>query len=150
MNKLTLVLNCRMEDELKDYLLSLDGVKDVRIDSKLYWSIDVEYDDEKINLQVLKYEIFAFLDIMRIPSLIGFDKYSKSKCKKHKIVINHLCCEFCYSGFIDELFMTDGIESAFAESEELDNRENVGIEITYDATKVDKEIIYKLERDFNR
>lgn len=149
MNKLTLVLNCRMEKELKDYLLSLDGVKNVKIDSKIYWNIDVEYDEKKINLQVLKCEIFAFLDIMRLPSLINFDKHSKNRCKKHKIVIIHLCCEFCYSSFIDELFMTEGIESAFAESDDIDNRENVGIEITYDETKIDKDLIDKLEKDFN-
>ncbi len=149
MCRVTLELNCWMHDELKDYLLSLEGIKKVEVDSEENVFISVEYDEEIIDTKVLKYEIFTFLDVMRIPSLLSFDKHPKDKIKEHTFVIKHLCCEFCYSSFIDDLFMTDGIESASANKNDVDNRENVPVVVTFNPRLVDEEKILKIEKEFN-
>lgn len=83
-------------------------------------------------------EILLYLDIVKIPSIISFDKHSKSNIKKDIIVIKDLCCEYCLKGMIDDLLDINGIESAYSDFDYI-NKYNVNIFITYNYKLLDKE-----------
>lgn len=149
MNKLTLKIEYSnfLNNDLEDYLLSLQGVTNtnVNIDNS---EINVEYDSSIISLKVLKMEILLYLDIVKIPSIISFDKHSKSNIKKDIIVIKDLCCEHCLKGMIDDLLDINGIESAYSDFDYI-NKYNVNIFITYNYKLLDKEKILEISNKFN-
>ena len=88
MQKLTLKLDCSVlyDENLNKYLTSLKGVNLVKID-KNNFDIYIEYNSNIISLKILKYEILYCLNLLRIPSIIGFDKHSTCMISKKKIVI---------------------------------------------------------------
>ena len=93
-------------------------------------------------------EVELFLDVVKFPSLIGFDKHSKNKLLDYEMVINDLCCEYCLKINIDILFETEGIESVGTDFDYINNKD-VKIFIKYDNNKIDIESIKKLENEFN-
>ena len=93
-------------------------------------------------------EVELFLDVVKFPSLIGFDKHSKNKLLDYEMIINDLCCEYCLKTNIDILFETDGIESVRTDFDYI-NKKDVKIFIKYDNNKIDIESIKKLESEFN-
>ena len=149
MNKLTMNIEYSdfLNKDLVNYLLSLQGVTNanLNIDNNV---ISVEYDSSIISLKVLKTEILLYLDIVKIPSIISFDKHSKNNIKKDVIVIKDLCCEYCLKSMIDDLFNIDGIESAYSDFDYV-NKYNVNIFITYNEKLINKKKILELEDQFN-
>ena len=149
MNKLTMNIEYSdfLNKDLVNYLLSLQGVTNanLNIDNNV---ISVEYDSSIISLKVLKTEILLYLDIVKIPSIISFDKHSKNNIKKDVIVIKDLCCEYCLKGMIDDLFNIDGIESAYSDFDYV-NKYNLNIFITYNEKLINKKKILELEDQFN-
>lgn len=151
MKKLTLELEAWDHKELKDYLLALPGVQKVNIQNLENLLITITYNDKLINANRIKLEIFLFLDIFRIPSLVSFDKHSKEITQKYTIQIKDLCCEFCLKGMIDDLFKINGIEKV--NSNFIDNpyqsKENVKIYISYHPQIIPLQEIKKLEAKWN-
>lgn len=135
--------------ELKDYLLSLKGVVSVNFYNDVSFLIEIEYDSKVINCRILKFEIVTFLKIYNVASMLSFDKHLKVKTKEYKILIEDLCCEFCYSGMIDDLFMIDGIGSADSTFRDGQSKSNVVISGQFDPSIVNYEDIVTLERKFN-
>lgn len=149
--KLTLEIDYWMHKELKDYLLSLDGVFDVTIQDEGNFFVHIEYNPDLISTKILKVETLLFLDALRMPCLVSFDKHATYKTKSYNIIIKDLCCEFCFRGFIDDLFMIDGIvkaESQFID-EPYQSKQNVTISIFYNPELINEEEIKKLEIKFN-
>lgn len=144
MNKLTLKLDCEIYNEIKSYLLDLNGVDEVLISKD---EITVIYNDEGIDVYMLKSEIELFLEIDKTPSIIGFNKYNITD-NKYDIYINDLCCEYCLKGFIEELLMIDGIVEAYTDFDYV-NKKNVKIMIKYDSSIISMDEINNLEKEFN-
>lgn len=144
MNKLTLKLDCEIYNEIKSYLLDLNGVDEVLISKD---EISVIYNDEGIDVYMLKGEIELFLEIDKTPSIIGFNKYNITD-NKYDIYINDLCCEYCLKGFIEELLMIDGIVEAYTDFDYV-NKKNVKIMIKYDSSIISMDEINNLEKEFN-
>lgn len=144
MNKLTLKLDCEIYNEIKSYLLDLNGVDEVLISKD---EITVIYNDEGIDVYMLKSEIELFLEIDKTPSIIGFNKYNITD-NKYDIYINDLCCEYCLKGFIEELLMIDGIVEAYTDFDYV-NKKNVKIMIKYDSSVISMDEINNLEKEFN-
>ena len=144
MNKLTLKLDCEIYNEIKSYLLDLNGVDEVLIPKD---EITVIYNDEGIDVYMLKSEIELFLEIDKTPSIIGFNKYNITD-NKYDIYINDLCCEYCLKGFIEELLMIDGIVEAYTDFDYV-NKKNVKIMIKYDSSIISMDEINNLEKEFN-
>lgn len=144
MNKLTLKLDCDIYNEIKSYLLDLNGVDEVLISKD---EITVIYNDEGIDVYMLKSEIELFLEIDKTPSIIGFNKYNIID-NKYDIYINDLCCEYCLKGFIEELLMIDGIVEAYTDFDYV-NKKNVKIMIKYDSSIISMDEINNLEKEFN-
>ena len=61
--------------------------------------------------KIRKMEITLFLNIVKIPSLLSFDKYPKFETCNYTIIRDDLCCEYCYKGAIEDLFEIEGIET---------------------------------------
>lgn len=144
MNKLTLKLDCEIYNEIKSYLLDLNGVDEVLISKD---EITVIYNDEGIDVYMLKSEIELFLEIDKTPSIIGFNKYNITD-NKYDIYINDLCCEYCLKGFVEELLMIDGIVEAYTDFDYV-NKKNVKIMIKYDSSVISMDEINNLEKEFN-
>mgnify|MGYP001851919962 FL=1 len=149
MQKLTLKLDCSVlyDEDLNKYLTSLKGVNLVKID-KNNFDIYIEYNSNIISLKILKYEILYCLNLLRIPSIIGFDKHSTCMISKKKIVIKDLCCEYCLKGMMEDLLEIEGITSAYTDFD-YTNKKGVNIYITYDENLITNNSLEEIERKFN-
>ena len=149
MNKLTIKIEYSdyLNNELGDYLCSLDGVITSKVDEEED-SVYIEYDSKVISLKVLKMELLVYLDIMKIPSIVSFDRHTENNIRD-TIVIKDLCCEYCLNGMIEELLETEGIESAYTDFD-YHNKNNVNIFITYNDKIIDKEKINEISDKFNK
>ena len=142
MNTISLKLNTWVYDELIDYLKSINGIENVEISN----DITIYYDD--ISLKVIIKEIYLFLNILNIPSILSFDKHLNNNLKEYKIVIKNLCCEHCLMSDIEYLLYINGINSAYSDYD-FDDKDEVEIYITYDSLIISKEELDKLNKEFN-
>ena len=142
MNTISLKLNTWVYDELIDYLKSINGIENVEISN----DITIYYDN--ISLKVIIKEIYLFLNILNIPSILSFDKHLNNNLKEYKIVIKNLCCEHCLMSDIEYLLYINGINSAYSDYD-FDDKNNVVIYITYNSSIISKEELDKLNKDFN-
>lgn len=142
MNTISLKLNTWVYDELIDYLKSINGIENVEISN----DITIYYDN--ISLKVIIKEIYLFLNILNIPSILSFDKHLNNNLKEYKIVIKNLCCEHCLMSDIEYLLYINGINSAYSDYDFKD-KNNVVIYITYDSSIISKEELDKLNKEFN-
>lgn len=143
--ELTLKYDYLIDKEIKDYLLKINGIEDIKINLDT-GEIYIKYNN--ISIKLILMEVELFLDVVKLPSLIGFDKHSKNKLLDYEMVINNLCCEYCLKINIDKLLTIDGIESANTNFDYYNHKE-VKIFIKYDNNKINIESIKKLESEFN-
>ena len=135
------------DEDFNIYLSNLRGVTSAIMDKKNE-EIVLEYDSSMISLQILVKEILLYLDLIKVPSIIAFDKYANSHICKDTIVIKDLCCENCLKSMIEELLVTNGIESVYTDFDYV-NKYNVNIFITYDDTVIDNIMLENLKFKFN-
>ena len=142
MNIISLKLNTWVYNELLDYLKSINGIENIEISD----DITIYYDN--ISLKVIVKEIYLFLNILNIPSILSFDKHLNNNLKEYKIVIKDLCCEHCLMSDIEYLLYINGINSAYSDYD-FDDKDEVEIYITYDSSIISKEELDKLSEEFN-
>ena len=149
MEKLTLKIDGSnfFNDDLKNYLNSLNGVIDSKIDGKND-EIYVEYDSSIISLKLLIIEISLYLDTTKRTFIFSFDKHRNSKNKKDTIVIKDLCCEYCLMSMIEDILEIDGIESAFT-GFDYHKKNNVNIFITYNDKLIKNNQLNEIKKKFN-
>ena len=147
MSELNIIIDNFGHNELKEYLMSLNGIFDVKITNDEYLDIYLKYDSSLITLNIIKMEIFNFLDIMKNPSMIAFNKYSKYKTLDYTIIRDKICCEYCFKGAIDDLFNIAGIEEV--NSNYLEKKENIIIDIKYNPNIISEEEMRKKELKLN-
>ncbi len=152
MSRLTLVIENWGHKELEPYLKSLNGINDVKIKNEDKLEIYIEYDSDIIKWKIIKMEIFLFLNILKVPSLISFNKYSDVDLDEYKIIRNDICCEYCFRGAIDDLFEIEGIEKVESNFEEedyykqdYDNRDNVTINVFFNPNILSIEDIKQID-----
>ena len=127
MKELYISLDTWGHKELKDYLMSLEGIFEVNIDDTNKLDVYLKYNSNLITPKIIKMEILLFLNVVKIPSLLSFNKYPKFKTLNYTIIRDDLCCEYCFKGAIDDLFEIEGIEqveSNFNEDYLFQNYEN--------------------------
>lgn len=142
MNIISLKLNTWVYNELLDYLKSINGIENIEISD----DITIYYDN--ISLKVIVKEIYLFLNILNIPSILSFDKHLNNNLKEYKIVIKDLCCEHCLMSDIEYLLYINGINSVYSNND-FDDKDEVEIYITYDSSIISKEHLDKLNKEFN-
>lgn len=146
MKKITIGIDSFGNKELKEYLLSLKGIRNVKIKNLDSLNICIEYDQNLITEKLIKQEILLFLDLLKLPSIIYFDKHSSDKTSEYKNVKENSCCEYCIKNSIESLFEIDGIDKV---KYNFDKQKNLEIIIDYEQNKIKecnlKEIEMKLK-----
>lgn len=151
MKELTIVMDSWGHKELKDYLMSLTGVSEVIVENEKELKIYMKYNPELITPKIIKIEIGLFLNILKIPSLIAFDKHSKNKVSEYKMVREDICCEYCFKSVIEDLFDIEGIEKVESnfDVETYDNSEEIEIKIKYDPSLISSNTMKEIELKLN-
>lgn len=155
MSELTIVIDNGGHNELKEYLVSLNGILSVEIRNNEQLNIYLKYNSSLITPKIIKMEILLFLDIVKIPSILSFNKYPKFKTLNYTIIRDDLCCEYCFKGAIDDLFEIEGIEkveSNFNEDylfQNCEEREKITINIKYNPNLISSEKMRQIELKLN-
>lgn len=155
MKELYISLDTWGHKELKDYLMSLEGIFEVNIEDTNKVDVYLKYNSNLITPKIIKMEILLFLNIVKTPSLLSFNKYPKFKTLNYTIVRDDLCCEYCFKGAIDDLFEIEGIEqveSNFNEDylfQNYEDREKIKINIKYNPNLIDSDTMKQIELDLN-
>lgn len=152
MSELTIIIDHWGHKELKEYLMSLNGILDVIIKNGEPLEIYVKYNSNLITPKIIRLEILLFLDILKTPSILAFDKHSTMEMPEYKIIRNGICCEYCLKGAIEDLFEIDGIEkveSNFNKEKIYDERDNVIISIKYNSDLISMDDMRQIELKLN-
>ena len=152
MNELTIIIDNWGHKELKEYLMSLNGILDVIIKNEEQLEIHIKYNPNLITPKIIRLEILLFLDILKIPSILAFDKHSTIETSEYKIIRNDICCEYCLKGAIDDLFEIDGIEKVESNFNEenyyqknYDEPDNIIISIKYNSDLISIDDMMQIE-----
>ena len=152
MSELTIIIDHWGHKELKEYLMSLNGILDVIIKNGEQLEIYVKYNSNLITLKIIKLEILLFLNILKTPSILAFDKHSTMEMSEYKIIRKGICCEYCLKGAIEDLFEIDGIEkieSNFNKEKIYDERDNVIISLKYNSDLISMDDMRQIELKLN-
>lgn len=156
MSELTIIIDNWGHKELKEYLMSLNGILDVIIKNEEQLEIHIKYNSNLITPKIIRLEILLFLDILKIPSILAFDKHPTIETSEYKIIRNDICCEYCFKGAIDDLFEIDGIEKVESNFNEenyyqknYDERDNVIISIKYNSDLISIDDMTQIELKLN-
>lgn len=156
MNELTIIIDYWENKELKDYLMSLKGILDVIIKDEEQLKLYIKYNPNLITLKIIKMEILLFLDILKTPSILSFDKHSTIKTINYKINKYDICCEYCFKNSIEDLFEIEGIEKVESNfdkekyyQKKYNERDNVIINISYNPQLISKDDMEQIELRLN-
>ena len=144
-SELTIIIDDWGHKELKQYLMDLNGIMDVNIKDEEQLEIYIKNNPDLISLKIIKNEILLFLDILKITSLLAFDKH----IEEETIIINDLCCEYWLKDFIEELLEIEAIKSAYTDFDNID-KHNVNIFISYDDKLLSQDELNSIKRKFNK
>jgi len=155
MEELTIVIDNWGHKELKEYLMELKGILDVKIKNDEQLDIYLKYDSNLITPKIIKMEILLFLDIVKIPSVLSFDKYPKFKTNNYTIIRDNICCEYCFKGAVDDSFEIEGIEKVEGDFyknyllKKYDEHEKITINIKYNPNLISIEEMKQIELKLN-
>lgn len=144
MNKITIELDTILDKGLLEYLKTIEGIENCDINEG---KLDIVYQD-KLPLIIIIKEACLYLDILKIPSILSFDKHLTNKLEEYQIVINDLCCEYCLKMDIGELLYVNGINGAYSDYD-FDDKDNVTIYITYDKNVISEDELDNFNKKFN-
>ena len=109
-NSTKIFLDNIFDSEIKEYLLSQNGIENVKIINKEFISeIDITNNKELTPIMILKY--IELYQNEQIPMMIGFNKSVNFTIKEMKYIVDDICCEYCYKGLVTELFKNEKIKS---------------------------------------
>ena len=147
MKKLALKIDDIIPNTIINHLLTIKGIKDVKLKDKDS-IIEINYMENEIGSLVIEKEVMLFLGLIQMPSLMGFNKYSTNKLTKYNMIIKDLCCEYCLKGNIEELLGIKGIEKVSTDFDFI-NKKNVKIEIDFDEEIINLDKVKEIEKKFN-
>ena len=105
-----LIIDDLVNEELKEYLLTQDGIDSVVIDKEKYLiTLNIEHNKKTTPEIIMKYiELFQKNEYS---ILFEFDKGTTGDFKVLKYIIDDMCCEYCYRGLVMDLFENKKIKS---------------------------------------
>ena len=126
--------------ELIEYLKTQEGILDVNLNEiDKYIEVEVKH-NEKITSNIIMKHIDLFQD-NKFSSMLAFDKGLNIKTKKLKYEAGDLCCEYCYKGFVKEVFEDNKIVSFKSNYDIFAPATDIEFEIEYDEKYNEEEII---------
>lgn len=130
-------------NRLEEYLLSIDGIMDVKIENKEYnFFVTITYDETKMFVERIEKEIKLYIDRINEPIVVSFNKFEDNDVIK-EINIEDACCEYCMEGNIENLLQIDGIGS-FSCNQDT-NYINVSAKLGYNPDKISNEKLKEIE-----
>ncbi len=130
-------------NRLEEYLLSIDGIMDVKIENKEYnFFVTITYNETKMFVERIEKEIKLYIDRINEPIVVSFNKFEYNDVIK-EINIEDACCEYCMEGNIENLLQLDGI-GTFSYNQDTDYI-NVSAKLGYNPDKISKEKLKEIE-----
>lgn len=105
-----LVLDDILKEEIKNYLMSQIGIKEVSLVVKDFISeLNIKFDEMTMPETIIKY-IYLFQDT-KCSTLLNFDKCFEGEMKRLIYVDDDICCEYCYKILVQNLFENKFVKS---------------------------------------
>lgn len=141
-----LILDDVLDLELKEYLLSQDGINDVKIDINDFASeINIKYDNRITPFIIVKHiELFQKKEY---PIMLGFDKEQNANFKVLKYVVDDMCCEYCYKGLMQHLFKNKKIKSVKSNFDLYNSPFDIELTIEYDEKYSEDELLNYIKKN---
>ena len=140
-----LIISGYSEQELQKYLLTLDGIKDVKYIIKQYnGSFDIDFDENIVNYMMINNYIKLFYKV-NYSVLWAFKKKDRGNFNTFKYIVDDMCCEYCFQNLIESLYLNDKINSAKSDVKSSDSFFNVEIIIEYDKSYKKEDLIKFIE-----
>lgn len=137
-----------MRPELRDFLLSQDGITDVEINYDDYYiKLNIKL-NEKIGPNIVMKYIELF-EKNKYSNLVEFNKDYDGKTKTLKYVIDDMCCEHCYMGLVMDLFENDKIKSVKSNFVFDKPAFNIEFTIEYDENYKKEDLIKYIKEKYN-
>ena len=135
-----LVFNDIFTSELKEYLLSQDGINKVSISVKDYISeINIDFDKKLTPKIIVKYiELFQE---QTYPAILEFDKGGNIETNVLKYTVDDMCCEYCYEGFVYDLFDNVFVKSLKSNFRPDRSAVNIELVIEYDKNYREEDLL---------
>ena len=126
--------------ELKEYLLTQEGITDVNIDYEGFFvQLNIKFTSKTTPIIIMKYiELFQK---STYSDLVEFDKEYSGKTKTLKYIIDDMCCEQCYMGLVMDLFENDKIKAVKSNFDFNNPAFNVEFKIEYDENYSEQDLI---------
>jgi len=134
--------------ELKDFLLSQEGITNVEINYDDYFiQLDIKFNEKTNPYIVMKYiELF---EKYKYSYLVEFNKEYDGKIKTLKYIIDDMCCEYCYMGLVMDLFENDKIKSVKSNFDFKKPTFNIEFIIEYDEGYEEEDLIKYIKEKYN-
>ena len=145
---MTIKLDGIVHLELKDYLLSQEGITDVEIDyNSNYVKLNIKLNEKTSPNIVMKYiELF---EEYKYSNLMEFNKDYNEKTKILKYTVDDMCCEYCYKGLVMDLFENNKIISVKSNFDLSEPAFNIEFIIEYDEKYEEEEIVKYIKEKHN-
>ena len=135
-------------DELKEFLLTQEGITSVEFQDKDYLTIlNIEHNEKTTPAIIMKY-IEIFQD-NKYSILFEFDKGTAGNFKKLKYTIDDMCCEYCYRGLVMDLFENENIKSVKSNFDYDKPAFNIEFTIEFDDKYKKEELIEYIRKSYN-
>ena len=134
--------------EIKDFLLTQEGITNVEIDYDDYFiKLDIKFNEKTNPNIVMKYiELF---EKYKYSNLLEFNKEYQGKTKILKYIVDDMCCEYCYMGLVMDLFENDKIKSVKSNFDFKMPAFNIEFTIEYDEGYKKEELIKYIKEKYN-
>ncbi len=143
-----LVLEDFISPDIKDFLLSQEGITDVELSENKYLTIlDIKYNKKTTPDIIMKY--IELYQENEYSILFEFDKGTTDNFKTLKYIIDDMCCEHCYRGLVMDLFENEKIKSVKSNFDEHNTVFNVEFIIEYDENCLEEDIIEYIKSKYN-
>ena len=141
-------LDGTINPELKDFLLSQEGITNVEINYDEYFiKLNIKFNEKTNPNIVMKYiELF---EKHKYSNLVEFNKEYEGKINSLKYIIDDMCCEYCYMGLVMDLFENDKIKSVKSNFDFNKPAFNIEFTIEYDEDYKDEELIKYIKEKYN-
>ena len=143
-----LVSDDYINKEIKEYLLTQDGIIDVELNEDHNLTIlDIKY-NENINHNIILKYIELFQN-RQYSILFEFDKNTKGNFNVLEYVIDDMCCDYCYRRLVTDLFENEHIKSVKSNFNYQMPAYNIKFIIEYDNDYTEEELIKYIKEKYN-